>query len=158
MTFASVRRNCWTPWREKNTLDHLVELTIDLYHSSPEGSTKYFWVWFPLGTDVEISSANVANTATLHQRLLAIQTDEASNYTLQTQTESLIAFWIKARNEKPILRNETVKTALPFATNCFYAASLPTFAIERSRLQPERDCRRSLSNTRSRFEKVSNPV
>jgi len=111
-----------------------------------------------LSTGVEISSANVANTATLHQRLLAIQTDEASNYTLQTQTESLIAFWIKARNEKPILGNETVKIALLFATNCFYEASLPTFAIERSRLQPERDFRRSLSNTRSRFEKVSNPV
>jgi len=67
-----------------------------------------------LSTDVEISSANAANTATLHQRLLSIQTDEASNYTLQTQTESLIAFWIKARNETLILGNEIVKIALPF--------------------------------------------
>jgi len=111
-----------------------------------------------LSTDVEISPSNLANTANHHQRLLAIQTDEASNYTLQTQTESLIAFWIKARNEKPILQNKAVKTALLFATNCFCEASLPTFAVERSRLQPERDIRRSLSNTRSRLKKVSNPV
>jgi hypothetical protein len=87
-----------------------------------------------LSTDVEISSDNVANTATLHERLLEIQTDEASNYTLQIQTESLIAFWIKARKEKPILGNKTVKTALTFATNCFCEASLPTFAIEKSRM------------------------
>jgi hypothetical protein len=84
-----------------------------------------------LSTDVEIPSANVANTATLHQRLLEIQIDEASNYSPQTQTESLIAFWIKARNEKPILGNETAKIALPFATNCFCEASLSTFAIEK---------------------------
>ena len=68
------------------------------------------------------------------------------------QEESLIAFWIKARNEKPILGNETAKTALLFATNCFCEASLPTLAIERSRLQPQRDFRRCLSTVWKSFK------
>ena len=55
-----------------------------------------------------------------------------SSDTLQTQTESQIAFRIEVINQKSILVNEIVKVSLPFATNCFCEARLPTFAIDRT--------------------------
>ena len=61
-------------------LVHTAELPTDLFHFSPEGSTKSFWVWFPLSTDVENSSAEVANnTAALPQRRPKVKTNEAGS-------------------------------------------------------------------------------
>jgi hypothetical protein len=68
-------------------------------------------------------------------------------------------FWINDKQGKPILGNEALKVLLPCCTAYWCKAEVSALSFTktklRSRLQPERDLKCSLSNTRRRFEELS---
>jgi hypothetical protein len=83
------------------------EQTLDFDRYIPEDVTKYSWVRGPFDIDIKDLADEISSIAGLQEQLIRIQ-NKTLCYNLKKQTESLIAFWIKVKKEKPILKNEAL--------------------------------------------------
>jgi hypothetical protein len=132
MTLASVRWNCWNLWRK-------------------EKSSRIIWqnwllTYTTLARKVRLNTSGCDSRWALTSKFLLLTlptllpfTSVFSRSKPTRQATTLLRHkqnhWLRSGSKRetrnPILGNETAKIALPFATNCFCEASLPTFAIEK---------------------------
>ncbi|GFR04553.1 SCAN domain-containing protein 3 [Trichonephila clavata] len=145
---------------QKIVINHLEKLIADFDRYFPADDVfKYNWVRMPFNFDVSDLHEEFVNINQFQEQLIEIQSDEALRYNFYKNTESLCAFWLKLKTEKPIIVKEALKVLLPFSTTYMCEAGFSALCViknnYRNMLNPEIDIRCSLTSIQPRFEDLS---
>ncbi|GFQ93086.1 SCAN domain-containing protein 3 [Trichonephila clavata] len=102
---------------QKIIINHLEKLIADFDRYFPADDVfEYNWVRMPFNFDVSDLNEEFVNINQFQEQLIKIQSDQALRYNFYKNTESLCAFWLKLKTEKPIIVEEALKVLLPFST------------------------------------------
>lgn len=145
---------------QKIIINHLEKLIADFDRYFPADDVfKYNWVRMPFNFDVSDLHEEFVNINQFQEQLIEIQSDQALRYNFYKNTESLCAFWLKLKTEKPIIVKEALKVLLPFSTTYMCEAGFSALCViknnYRNKLNPEIDIRCSLTSIQPRFEDLS---
>ncbi|GFR09694.1 protein FAM200A [Trichonephila clavata] len=140
-----------TDFEIQKIINHLEKLIADFDRHFPADDVfKHNWIRMPFKFDVSDLHEECVNINQFQEQLIEIQCDQALRYNFYKNTESLCAFWLKLKTEKPIIVKEALKVLLPFSTTYMYEAGFSALCITkntyRNKLNPERDIRSSLTS------------
>ncbi|KFM77863.1 SCAN domain-containing protein 3, partial [Stegodyphus mimosarum] len=142
---------------QKIIINHLEKLIADFDRYFPADDVfKYNWVRMPFTFDVSDLHEEFVNINQFQEQLIEIQSDQALRYNFYKNAESLCAFWLKLKTEKPIIVKEALKVLLPFSTTYMCEAGFSALCViknnYRNKLNPEIDIRCSLTSIQPRFK------
>ncbi|GFR34003.1 SCAN domain-containing protein 3 [Trichonephila clavata] len=114
---------------QKIIINHLEKLIADFDRYFPADDVfKYNWVRMPFNFDVSDLYEEFVNINQFQEQLIEIQNDQALRYNFYKNTESLCAFWLKLKTEKPIIVKEALKV-LPFSTTYMCEAGVSALCV-----------------------------
>jgi hypothetical protein len=119
---------------KQNIIIELLEkLVIEFERYIPKGGiSKYNWVRVPFNFVVNDLPDDFINITEFKEQLVEVQSDEKLRYNFNKHTESLRAFWLNVKKEKPFLGNEALKEMLPLFTTCLYESGFSALTVTKT--------------------------